>query len=70
MYGKGIAKGLWVTFTHFVNTYVDDIRYAGRKYFRQDNFEQRQGLDAFGAFTVQYPTRNWPYLSVSASSHF
>jgi NADH-quinone oxidoreductase subunit I len=55
MYGKGIAKGLWVTFTHFINTYVDDIRYAGRKYFRQDNFEKRQGLDAFGVFTVQYP---------------
>lgn len=55
MYGKGIAKGLWVTFNHFVNTYIDDIRYAGRKYFRQDNFEKRQGLDAFGAFTVQYP---------------
>jgi NADH-quinone oxidoreductase subunit I len=55
MYGKGIAKGLWVTFNHFINTYIDDIRYAGRKYFRQDNFEQRQGLDAFGAFTVQYP---------------
>jgi NADH-quinone oxidoreductase subunit I len=55
MYGKGIAKGLWVTFTHFINTYIDDIRYAGRKYFRQDNFEKRQGLDAFGVFTVQYP---------------
>ncbi len=55
MYGKGIAKGLWVTFRHFVNTYLDDIRYAGRKYLRQDNFEIRQGLKAQGAFTVQYP---------------
>ena len=27
MYGQGIAKGLWVTFKHFLNTYVDDIRY-------------------------------------------
>ena len=55
MYGKGIAKGLWVTFNHFINTYIDDIRYAGRKYFRQDNFEKRQGLDSFGVYTVQYP---------------
>jgi NADH-quinone oxidoreductase subunit I len=55
MYGKGIAKGLWVTFTHLVNTYVDDIRYAGRKYFRQENFDTRQGLKTQGAFTVQYP---------------
>jgi NADH-quinone oxidoreductase subunit I len=55
MYGRGIAKGLWVTFKHFFGTYADDIRYAGRKYLRQDNFEVRQGLKAQGAFTVQYP---------------
>jgi NADH-quinone oxidoreductase subunit I len=55
MYGKGIAKGLWVTFKHFFNTYLDDIRYAGRKYMRQENFEVRQGLKTQGAFTVQYP---------------
>jgi NADH-quinone oxidoreductase subunit I len=55
MYGKGIATGLWVTFKHFFNTYVDDLRYAGRKYSRQDNFQVRQGLKTQGAFTVQYP---------------
>jgi NADH-quinone oxidoreductase subunit I len=55
MYGKGIVNGLWVTFTHFFNTYIDDIRYAGRKYLRQENFEVRQGLKTQGAFTVQYP---------------
>lgn len=55
MFGQGIAKGLWVTFRHFFNTYVDDIRYAGRKYLRQENFSVRQGLNAQGAYTVQYP---------------
>lgn len=55
MYGLGILKGLGVTFKHFIDTYVDDIRYAGRKYLRQENFEVRQGLRAQGAFTVQYP---------------
>lgn len=55
MYGLGLLKGLGVTFRHFVNTYVDDIRYAGRKYFNQENFEIRQGTQAQGAFTVQYP---------------
>jgi NADH-quinone oxidoreductase subunit I len=55
MYGQGIAKGLWITFKHFVNSYVDDIRYAGRKYLRQDNFQLRQSPQAQGAFTVQYP---------------
>jgi len=55
MFGQGIVKGLWVTFKHFFNTYADDIKYAGRKYLRQENFEVRQGLRSQGAFTVQYP---------------
>jgi NADH-quinone oxidoreductase subunit I len=55
MYGLGILKGLGITFRHFVETYVDDLRYAGRKYLRQDNFEIRQGTKAKGAITVQYP---------------
>ncbi len=55
MYGQGIAKGLWITLKHFFNTYVDDIRYAGRKYIGQDNFQLRQSPKTQGAFTVQYP---------------
>lgn len=55
MYGQGILRGLAITFKHFVNSYVDDVRYAGRKYMRQDNFEVRQGLDTEGVYTVQYP---------------
>jgi NADH-quinone oxidoreductase subunit I len=55
MYGMGILKGLGVTFKHFIRTYIDDIKYAGRKYLRQENFEARQGLKADGAFTVMYP---------------
>jgi NADH-quinone oxidoreductase subunit I len=51
----GILKGLGVTFKHFIRTYIDDIKYAGRKYLRQENFEARQGLKADGAFTVMYP---------------
>lgn len=55
MYGLGILKGLGVTFKHFIDTYIADVRYAGRKYFNQDVFEKRQGLDSFGLFTVEYP---------------
>jgi NADH-quinone oxidoreductase subunit I len=78
MYGLGIIKGLGVTFKHFVQTYVDDIRYAGRKYLRQENFETRQGLQAEGAFTVQYPDekiavperfRFVPFLVVEDADH-
>jgi NADH-quinone oxidoreductase subunit I len=55
MNGLGILKGLGVTIRHFVQTYVDDIRYGGRKYLGTENFETRQGLKAQGAYTVQYP---------------
>jgi len=53
--GIGVIKGLGVTFKHFVNTFVDDVKYAGKRYFNQDVFEERQGLNATGAYTVQYP---------------
>ena len=55
MYGQGIAKGLVITFKHFINTYVDDLRYGLKKYSSADNFETRQGMKTQGAFTVQYP---------------
>lgn len=55
MYGQGIVKGLAITFKHLVNTYVNDIRYAGRKYVGKDTFEVRQGLKTEGMFTVEYP---------------
>ncbi|XWX05123.1 4Fe-4S binding protein [Aggregatilineales bacterium SYSU G02658] len=56
MNGIGFVKGMLVTLRHFVNTYVDDLRYGFRKYSPDvDNFETRQGTKAEGAFTVQYP---------------
>lgn len=55
MFGQGLAKGLLVTFRHFVKTYVEDIRYAGSKYLPQEKFAVRQGLQTEGLFTVQYP---------------
>jgi len=53
--GTGILKGLRVTLKHFVDTFVDDMKYAGNKYFNQDTFEERQGLSGKGIYTVQYP---------------
>jgi len=56
MDGSGFAKGMWVTMRHFIQTYVDDVRYGFRKYAPDiDNFEVRQGTQAKGAFTVNYP---------------
>lgn len=55
MYGQGILKGLAVTFRHFIQTYVDDVRRGSREYVGQAGFERRQGPNASGIYTVQYP---------------
>jgi NADH-quinone oxidoreductase subunit I len=78
MNGMGILKGLGVTLKHFFQTYVDDIKYGGRKYLGNENFETRQGLKAQGAYTVQYPDeklamperfRFVPFLVVEEPDH-
>jgi NADH-quinone oxidoreductase subunit I len=55
MYGLGILKGLAVTLRRFVGTYVDDVRWLGRRYFNEEALRVRQGAQGRGAFTVQYP---------------
>jgi NADH-quinone oxidoreductase subunit I len=60
MYGTGIIKGLGVTLKHFVNTYLDDIRWLGRRYYNPQALQVRQGSQARGVFTVQYPEEKLP----------
>lgn len=55
MYGLGIVRGLGVVMKHFVDTYVDDVRWLGRRYFNPQALAVRQGSQAQGIFTVQYP---------------
>lgn len=60
MYGIGIVKGLGVTLWHFVETYIDDLRWLGRRYYNDDALAVRQGPEARGVFTVQYPEEKLP----------
>jgi len=79
MYGTGLAKGLMLTLRHFIESYVDDVRYGFRKYsLSTDNFEVRQGTKAKGVLTVQYPDekvavperfRFVPFLVVEDDDH-
>lgn len=79
MYGTGLAKGLMLTLRHFVESYVDDIRYGFRKYHHStDNFAIRQGTKTKGVITVQYPDekvavperfRFIPFLIVEDEDH-
>ncbi len=60
MYGKGIIKGLSVTLKRFVDTYVDDIAWWGRRYFKPEGIAHRSSKDTKGVFTVQYPEEKLP----------
>lgn len=55
MFGIGILKGLGVTLRHFIQTYIDDLRWLGKRYYNQEALEVRQSPQATGIFTVQYP---------------
>ncbi len=60
MNGLGVLRGLVITFRHFVDTYVEDIR-AGRKRYRTpEGIAERTDKDARGIFTIQYPEEKMP----------
>lgn len=60
MYGKGILKGLGVTLKRFVNTYVDDIKWLGKRYYTAEGIAHRSSKNASGIFTIQYPEEKLP----------
>jgi len=60
MYGKGIIKGLLVSFKRFAETYWDDIVWWGRRYRTDEGIAHRGSRDARGIFTVQYPEEKIP----------
>ena len=58
MYGKGILKGLGVTWKRFWETYTEDIAWILRgkkRYFTEEGVKHRSSKDQKGIFTVQYP---------------
>jgi NADH-quinone oxidoreductase subunit I len=55
MYGLGIIKGLGVTLRHFIDTFLDDIKWLGKRYYTAEGLAHRSSPDVKGIFTVQYP---------------
>ncbi len=58
MYGKGILKGLSVTWKRFWGTYIEDISWLLRgkkRYFTEEGIKHRSSKDTKGIFTIQYP---------------
>lgn len=60
MNGLGIIKGLGVTLRHFLQTYIDDFRWRGKKYYTEEGIAYRMSKDVKGIFTVQYPEEKLP----------
>ena len=57
-----MLKGLGVTLRHFVETYVDDLRWLskGGRYYSDEAIQERQSLRGTGIITVQYPEEKLP----------
>jgi NADH-quinone oxidoreductase subunit I len=59
MYGKGILKGLGVTWKHFWDTYIDDFR-MGKERYTEEGIAYRGSKDTRGLFTIEYPEEKLP----------
>ncbi|MGB7873352.1 MAG: 4Fe-4S binding protein [Anaerolineales bacterium] len=67
MYGKGILKGLSVTWKRYWNTYIEDIAWFFRRltggksrYYTPEGIARRSSADTRGIFTIQYPEEKLP----------
>lgn len=77
MVGWGVVKSLLIVLRHFWGTYLDDLRYGPGRRYRAEALARRQGPQARGVFTVQYPrerlplperSRNLPFLTLDAQT--
>jgi NADH-quinone oxidoreductase subunit I len=60
MDGKGILQGMAVTLKRFIETYVDDITWLGKRYYTEEGIAHRMSSDTRGIFTIQYPEEKLP----------
>jgi NADH-quinone oxidoreductase subunit I len=60
MDGLGIIKGLGVTLRRFVDTYLEDLRWWGKRYYTKEGIAHRRSTQTRGIFTVQYPEEKLP----------
>ncbi|MCC6957291.1 MAG: 4Fe-4S dicluster domain-containing protein [Anaerolineales bacterium] len=60
MDGMGIVRGLGVTLKRFLDTYIEDIRWFGKRYYTEEGVKHRMSTDARGIFTIQYPEEKLP----------
>lgn len=60
MNGSGLLRGILVPIQHFIDTYLDDIRWLGKRYYNEEGIEHRKSSKTKGIFTIQYPEEKLP----------
>lgn len=59
-FGKGMIKGMGVTLKRFIDTYLDDLKWIGKRYRTDIGIAHRSSKEGRGIFTVQYPEEKLP----------
>ncbi len=57
MDGMGILKGLGVTLKRFVDTYLEDVRWLGKRYYTKEGIDRRMSSELSGYFYDPIPRR-------------
>jgi NADH-quinone oxidoreductase subunit I len=60
MNGSGIIRGLLIPLKHFFETYIDDLKWLGKKYYIAEGIARRSSAEQKGIFSVQYPEEKLP----------
>lgn len=60
MDGFGILKGMTVTLKRFLDTYIEDIKWLGKRYYTEEGLAHRTSSETSGVFTIQYPEEKLP----------
>jgi NADH-quinone oxidoreductase subunit I len=58
--GLGLLRGLAITFRHFVDTYLENLKWRGKRYYTPEGIESRRTSKTRGVFTIQYPEEKLP----------
>jgi NADH-quinone oxidoreductase subunit I len=60
MNGSGLLRGILVPIQHFIDSYLDDFRWRGKRYYNEEGIEHRKSSKTRGIFTIQYPEEKLP----------
>jgi NADH-quinone oxidoreductase subunit I len=58
--GSGILRGMGVTLKRFMDTFFDDFKWWGKRYYTKEGISHRSSAETRGIFTVQYPEEKLP----------